>query len=74
MLKARLTRFNDIETIETELMLADLESIDKRMANVARKAKSGDKDAVEQEALLKAAHAVCQKANPRVWSKLPMTR
>ncbi len=33
----------DAETIETELMLADLESLTKQIDNMARKAKSGDK-------------------------------
>ena len=33
----------DAETIETELMLADLESIDKQIEGIARKAKGGDK-------------------------------
>lgn len=33
----------DAETIETELMLADLESITRQVDNIARKAKSGDK-------------------------------
>ncbi|HPD83290.1 MAG TPA: redox-regulated ATPase YchF [Alphaproteobacteria bacterium] len=34
----------DAETIETELLLADLESIEKQIANVERKAKGGDKE------------------------------
>lgn len=37
----------DIETIETELMLADLESLEKRLAGLEKKAKSGDKEAKE---------------------------
>ena len=35
----------DAEVIETELMLADLESLDKRRAGVEKKAKQGDKEA-----------------------------
>lgn len=35
----------DIETIDTELALADLESVDKAIARFERVAKSGDKDA-----------------------------
>ncbi|MEM7618227.1 MAG: redox-regulated ATPase YchF [Pseudomonadota bacterium] len=35
----------DAETIETELLLADLESLEKQMKNVEKKAKGGDKDA-----------------------------
>src|ERR1700722_578792 len=33
----------DIETIETELMLADLDSLEKRVDNLAKKAKGNDK-------------------------------
>ena len=42
----------DAETIETELMLADLESVEKRLQNLVRKVKSGDKEALQQERLL----------------------
>ena len=35
----------DFETVETELMLADLESLEKRRANLAKKATGGDKEA-----------------------------
>jgi hypothetical protein len=34
----------DLETVETELMLADLESLEKRVTNLEKKAKSGDKE------------------------------
>ncbi len=34
----------DAETIETELMLADLESIERRRANLVRKMRGGDKE------------------------------
>jgi GTP-binding protein YchF len=42
----------DIETIETELMLADLDSLEKRIVAVEKKAKGGDKEAKEQFALV----------------------
>ena len=35
----------DFETVETELMLADLDSLEKRRVNLEKKAKTGDKDA-----------------------------
>ena len=38
----------DTETIETELMLADLDSLEKRVVNLEKKAKGGDKEAKEQ--------------------------
>ena len=34
----------DAETVETELMLADLESLEKRVPNLAKKAQQGDKE------------------------------
>ena len=43
----------DIETITTELVLADLEAVQKRLASVAKDAKRGDKEALIQEAVLK---------------------
>ena len=42
----------DIEVIETELMLADMASVEKRIAAVEKKAKNQDKGAVEEMALL----------------------
>ena len=57
---------SDIETINLELILADLETIDKRIGRVAKLAKSKDKDAVaELEVLekLKAALEDNQLAN-----------
>jgi GTP-binding protein YchF len=43
----------DIETITTELVLSDLETVKKRLAGVAKDAKRGDKVAVAEEAVLK---------------------
>jgi GTP-binding protein YchF len=42
----------DIETIETELMLADLDSLEKRVDNLGKKAKGADKDAQEAKLTL----------------------
>ncbi|WP_421790707.1 redox-regulated ATPase YchF [Hyphobacterium sp.] len=41
----RIDPLADLETVETELMLADLESLEKRRSNLEKKAKTGDKDA-----------------------------
>lgn len=54
----------DAEVIETELMLADLESIDKRLLNLVRKIKGGDKDSVEQNDLLKRAKDAIENDRP----------
>ena len=43
----------DIETIITELVLADLEGVNKRLDKVAKDAKRGDKVAIAEEAVLK---------------------
>ncbi|MEM7667654.1 MAG: redox-regulated ATPase YchF, partial [Pseudomonadota bacterium] len=51
----RVDPIADAETIETELMLADLESIEKRLQNLSRKIRGGDKDSVQQDRLLRAA-------------------
>jgi GTP-binding protein YchF len=42
----------DAEIIETELMLADLESLEKRLPNLQKKAKSGDKEAGAEAAIM----------------------
>ncbi|MGL4234439.1 redox-regulated ATPase YchF [Tabrizicola sp.] len=56
--EGRIDPVADAETIETELMLADLESVERRRANLARKLKGGDKDSLDQDRLL----ALAQKA------------
>jgi ribosome-binding ATPase YchF (GTP1/OBG family) len=55
MLKEEWILLADAETIETELMLADIESIEKRLQNLSRKVRGGDKEAVQQESLLNSA-------------------
>lgn len=42
----------DAETIETELMLADLESLERRIVPIEKKAKSGEKDAKVQMSVM----------------------
>ncbi len=43
----RINPIEDIETIETELMLADLESLDKQIKNLEKKARGLDKEAAK---------------------------
>ncbi len=43
----RIAPIDDIETIETELMLADLDSLEKRVTALEKKAKGADKEAKE---------------------------
>jgi GTP-binding protein YchF len=42
----------DIETITTELVLSDLEAMQKKRASIAKEAKRGDKQALAEEAVL----------------------
>lgn len=42
----------DVETIELELALADLQTVDKRLQNIGRDAKRGDKDALLEQSVL----------------------
>jgi len=42
----------DIETITTELVLSDLEAVQKKRATIAKEAKRGDKQALAEEAVL----------------------
>ncbi len=42
----------DAETVETELMLADLESLEKRLPNLQKKGRGGDREAQAQAALI----------------------
>ena len=54
----------DAETIETELMIADMDSIEKRLANLSRKIRGGDKEAAEQDALLRRALEALEAGKP----------
>jgi len=55
---------SDIETINTELALSDLESVEKFLDKASRVAKSGDKDAQRQVAVLEQAKIHLDEAKP----------
>src|SRR6187549_3565010 len=48
----RIDPISDIETIDTELALADLESVEKALNRAERAAKGGDKDAAARKPVL----------------------
>ena len=50
--EGRVDPVADAETVETELMLADLESLEKRVPNLVKKAQQGDKEAKIQASVL----------------------
>ena len=54
----------DIETIETELMLADLDSLEKRVDTLEKKAKGNDKEAKGTLSLINRALALLREGKP----------
>jgi ribosome-binding ATPase len=62
--EGRIDPIADIETVETELMLADLESLERRLDGLAKKAKGGDKEAKETLDLVNRALALLREGKP----------
>ena len=67
----RIDPIADAETIETELMLADLESVEKRRANLVRKLKGNDREAQQQDRLLAEAQAMLEAGKPARLVEVP---
>jgi len=62
--EGRVDPLADIETIETELVLADLEQAERRLERVARQARSGERAAVAEERWLREVIAELQAGRP----------
>src|SRR5580692_5606649 len=62
--EGRIDPIADIETVETELMLADLDSLERRVDGLSKKAKGGDKDAKEMVDLINRALALLRDGRP----------
>ncbi|MDX5365579.1 MAG: redox-regulated ATPase YchF [Alphaproteobacteria bacterium] len=60
----RIDPLADAEIVETELMLADLESLEKRVAANEKKAKGGDKEAKQQVELMNIALGYLRDGRP----------
>ncbi|MCK9539370.1 redox-regulated ATPase YchF [Dokdonella sp.] len=60
----RIDPISDIETIDTELALADLESVDKALARVERAAKANDKEAIARRPVLQKLAAGLNEGRP----------
>ena len=60
----RVSPLDDIEIIETELLLADLEQVERARERAAKAAKAGGKDARAREALMARAHAHLAEGRP----------
>src|SRR3954449_9533906 len=54
----------DIDTIDTELMLADLETVTSSLAKAERLARSGDKEATARATVLKKVRPALDQGNP----------
>ncbi|HEY0833064.1 MAG TPA: redox-regulated ATPase YchF [Azospirillum sp.] len=54
----------DAEVVETELMLADMESLERQLTSLQKKAKGGDKDSKIKADLMERALAVLQDGRP----------
>ncbi len=54
----------DAQTVETELMLADLESLEKRVSGAQKKAKGADKESKDLLSVMEPALAALQEGNP----------
>ena len=50
--EGRVDPIADAETVETELMLADLDSLERRVPNLVKKAQQGDKEAKIEASVL----------------------
>jgi len=62
--EGRIDPLSDIATIETELMLADLESLERRVPQMEKKAKGGDKEARDLLALAELSLAELREGRP----------
>jgi len=62
--EASIDPLRDAETVETELMLADLESLERRVDSLAKKAKGGDKETRALLAIAEQALAALREGRP----------
>ena len=62
--EGRIDPLSDIATVETELMLSDLESLERRIAQIEKRAKGGDKDARDLLALAERSLAELKEGRP----------
>jgi ribosome-binding ATPase len=68
--EGRIDPLADADTVETELMLADLDSLERRRDPLAKKAQTGDKEAKAQVALMDKALELVRAGRPARFAKL----
>ena len=62
--EGRVDPIADADTVETELMLADLESLERRVPNLVKKAQQGDKEAKIEASVLSQALDLLRDSKP----------
>lgn len=62
--EGRIDPINDIETIDTELMLADLESLERRSTALVKKTRGNDKDAIATLAIIEKVIEALKEGKP----------
>jgi GTP-binding protein YchF len=68
--EGRVDPLDDLDIIETELMLADLESLEKRVVNLEKRAKGGDKESATTLRLVKLALDQLNAGRPAFTAKV----
>jgi GTP-binding protein YchF len=69
--EGRVDPISDLDIIETELMLADLESLEKRKDNLAKRAQQGDKESAKTLSLVNLALEQLNQGRPARAAKVP---
>ena len=69
--EGRVDPISDLDIIETELMLADLESLEKRVNNLEKRAKGGDKESATTLRLVNLALEQLNAGRPAFTAKVP---
>jgi GTP-binding protein YchF len=72
--EGRVDPLADADTVDTELMLSDLEALEKREANLRKKATTKDKDAIAELELVDLALAELQAGRPARCADIPKGR
>ncbi len=70
--EGRVDPVSDAETVNTELMLADLASLERRVTPLRKRAQTGDKEAKAEVALMDAALAELNAGKPARTAEIPM--
>src|SRR5258706_6652670 len=68
--EARIDPVSDAETVDTELMLADLESLERRIVPIEKRAKTGEKEAILPYQLMTKAVTLLREGRPARYAEL----